>query len=271
MPVQSGSYPLLSGVVDYVVPFPAAFTSPPQIVIADVGNTSADATKYLLEAKVIGVTTSTFTVRLSAAPNTANYTLSWIAGGSSDILSVLQYTHRFFHEMAKQDTFADQDRLVAVAFINGIPRVRQALFQDLDTRWTRRRDVPTSPTVPDALAGDVAVDSDYVYVHDGAEWLRAPVVRDSDWAADYTLKPSRRGLASLTPGQVVQSITFDSPFTDGAAPVVRICQVQNFGAAAEKLLITALPVSTTLSGFTVVLNAEPDTSDYDIYYEVVQM
>ena len=77
--VVSGVSSLTNGQTTQVIAVSPSFVGVPQVITVVVQNTSADATKFAIAATVVAKSVNGFTVQLTGAPNTANYTLGWVA------------------------------------------------------------------------------------------------------------------------------------------------------------------------------------------------
>jgi len=269
MPVQTGAQSLTSGVTIAVVTFPTPYVSAPETVLAAVQNLSADVTKLQIDVLVTEITNVGFTVALSVAPDSVNYELSWWAGGPGELTVLLNYVHQRIDRQPRKSVMAANDRLIGVDMAGGIPRTVLMRMSDLDVRWVNRQTNPPSAANSPGTPGDIAGDSSYLYFRLASGWVRVPLINDAVWATSYAAKPTRKGVVNLNNTDVIQTVSFDVPFSGGAAPSIT-CQVQNLSVASEKLLISAMPVESSLATFKIALSAVPDTSDYQLIYEAVQ-
>jgi hypothetical protein len=80
MAFQTGVTTLESGQTTCGVSFPQAFTSSDLRIFLEVYDSAGSADPTLINAQVTSRTTSGFTAKLSAAPPTSSYRLSWLAG-----------------------------------------------------------------------------------------------------------------------------------------------------------------------------------------------
>ena len=268
MSLQTGSSQLTNGVAELTVTYPAAFTTVPTVVVGMVNNTT-DASTLILTAVLDTSTTTGFTVKFDAAPNSSNYYFDWIAGSMELVASTIQTIGRKLTEVpVKSGEPLDSDRFIMIGAYP-LPSTFTLNWASVKGLFAKLVDAPASRTQA-AAYGSVALDSNYFYFRDTNYWVRVPREPVGAWTDAFLLKAARSGYASLSSGLQLHSISFATPFDSGNPPVIESLVVQNLSADAAKSVLTGMPVATTLSGFTLALNAATDSSSYKVAYRAVQ-
>lgn len=268
MSLQTGSTQLTNGVAEVTVTYPAAFTSTPTVVIGMVSNT-VDASVLLLTSVLDASSPTGFTMKFDAAPNSSNYYLDWIAGSMELVASTLTTIGRKLTEVPiKSGEPLDSDRLIMIGAYP-LPSTFTVNWSSIKGLSAKLVDAPTSRTQP-AAYGSVALDANYFYFRDTSYWVRIPREPDGAWTDAFLLKPTRSGYAALTSGAQLQTVAFDTAFASGDPPVIESLVVQNLSADGAKSVLLGMPVATTLSGFTMALNAATDSANYKVTYRAVQ-
>jgi hypothetical protein len=164
-----GSQSLVSGVQAVDVVFTdSPFTAAPQVVAAWVQNTSADANIQFIIAPVIAVSASGFTVQLSAAPPTNNYTLVWFAGDTNIIFTVLS-SGRKGSELPVCSNPAGGGYFIFISNA-GQPTTTLLPWSTLAGKFANYVPTPPGSSTAAGVAGQWSVDSNFIYTHDGVLW-----------------------------------------------------------------------------------------------------
>lgn len=264
--ILSGYIPLsnaqstVTGVV-----FDKAFASLPVVLVPSVVNT-VDVSPLPITAQISAISATQFSLRLSAATNSANYGVHWIA---NDGLGAGNTYGQFFQQLAEQGALPPDLASIPLALpgMNGTVRMPVSLLRQLFAEKTVGITGPGD--AGNALSVAWSADEKYLLVRNGTRWMRLAAIDDLDWTADYTIPPRRTGVVDLTDGSIEKSVLFSPAFAGGDAPIVR-CQVFNHGPDALKAITYAMPTASSLSGFTVQFQGAVTGGDYKLWYEAVQ-
>ncbi len=253
---------LTQDVVDVDVVFESELPSVPELVIAVVENLSADDPKYLLEAFVVAKSTTGFSIRLSAAPNTGNYSLAWVAGSSAVIFQTLAAFGVKISALSIHATALLDSDYFPFVHTNPIPvtkrltwAVLRALFPNL------KSGAPASPAAPGSY-GDVAVSGVWFYAHNGTLWGRSRLFQTA-WDVSAGDDPAQEGVTALVNGQKYIDIPFPVAFS--ARPYLKF-SFRNL-VDANTLMLTGLQISGNTTTARVQLNTAPDSGNYEIVWE----
>lgn len=258
MSYQSGNFPLTSAVVTYTVPFGAAFTVIPTIVIAVVSNVSGDGTKLSINAPIVGKTTTGFTIKLDVAPNTGNYVLEWIAGDASTFFQAVSVLGRRTSELRRRLTYpSDNSYLAFVNTADGLPVTETLAFSAFRSVFVRRVSAPSGPASPGEI-GDYAIDTTYVYLHNGVLWGRIGL-QTQLWSTSSTWSHRRSGQFALPQGNQAPVVPFGASFA--TVPKITSLVLGNTVPGAN-LFLAANVAAVTLTNVTLVLNAPPNNVNY---------
>jgi len=122
----------------------------------------------------------------------------------------------------------------------------------------------TEPGVPSAsgTANQFGVFNDYLYIRGADKFYRVGVSGVNWGAADVATKRLSATVA-LDISVQTKSITYASAFT--AEPRVTF-SIKNTSGDGDKLVLHGFQSAGSTSGFTVTLNAAPDSANYYITY-----
>lgn len=267
MSFQSGTYALSNGVVDYTIPFPLTFTSPPGAIIPAVFNI-IDGSSLLLVATVTDKSETEFSVRLDGTPDSNNYVLGWMAGESALLYAAVITIGKKVTDITRASTKPVDADLIPFVSMSPLPASKAMTWEILRSAFVNYlADIPASANSA-GITGQFAANEDFIFFRLTTGWVQIPCLAGS-WLTANPNRPEREGVAALTAGEIIQNITFDTPFDSGDDPVVSV-QIYNV-AAGDKLVLSAMPIASSLSGFSVAMTAEPDTADYKIYYKARQL
>lgn len=162
-----GSQSLVSGENHATVIFARAFATTPQAIFAWVENLHDDPVLEI-DAQVVDKTAEGFSVALDTAPDSSYYTLQWFAGDASVLYQALSPGRATSEHPLFAGTLADND-FVLITVVSPTLRTVRVRMSTLKALFPNRVAVPTSPTSPGA-AGQIAIDGDTLYSHDGVLW-----------------------------------------------------------------------------------------------------
>ena len=268
MAYQGGTTNLSSGVQDYTVTFPTAFTATPGVILPVVQNTSADAVKLLITAQVVASSATQFSVRISGAPNSNNYVLAWVAGDIATIFAAVSILGVRMSQLPVQSSAPGDNDYFPIVSTASLPVSKRLTFGVLATLFVNY--VPTPPASPAAAGsiGDYATDTDYVYFHTGVQWGRIGLQLGS-WDTGSAPIVQQEGTVTLVSGNAAPSFTFPVSFS-GTTPAITGLIFGNT-AGGTNLMLAGQVASVSLSGFSLALNAEPDNSTYTLYWQARQI
>lgn len=267
MSFQSGTHNLTNGVQDYTVTFPAAFSTTPGVIIPVVFNTT-DSSVLMINAQVTAKSASQFSVHLDAVPDSNNYVLGWMAGTAAVIYAALLMIGKKVTDIAVTATLPVDADLFPFVAMSPLPTSKVVTWEMIRSAFVNYLADPPAAADSEGITGQFAADENFLYFRLETTWIQVPVLA-GDWLTENPLKPEREGVVSLTSGQATKVVTFGTPFASGNAPIVEV-QVFNV-ESGDKLVLYAMPIASSLSGFTVALNAAPDSSDYKMHYRARQL
>ena len=256
---QQGVESIGNGAATLAVVYPAAFSSTPDVVIAVVQNT-VTPNPTAITAEVTASSTTGFTVKFSSAPGDANYELAWVAGSATlmfDVVAQLGFRTSQLTEQVTNPLRADYFPMVHTSPVLRTVLIKWGTVYDM---FGERVDVPTSPNDSGEL-GQWAVDSKWYYTHDGTLWGRSPRQTEAwDWTDQQTTAVwGQEGQEMITEGVQTVTVAFSQAF--GSTPLVTF-DIQNVAVGGDKLLLTGILTAVSTTGFTVTLNALPDSANY---------
>jgi hypothetical protein len=264
MAYLEGTLGLTSGTQDYTIPFAPAFVATPDVVIAVVENTSADAVKFLITAHVVDKSATDFTVRLDSAPNSNNYVLAWVAGSASVIFQALVAGGRRISEIPLlTDDLLDGDYF-PVVHTSPVPTTKRVLWSTIRSLFARRRSIPPPSPATSGSVFDISVDANYFYIRNGSTWGRVPL-ETSNWSNGSVFIPRQEGVQQLTSGNKIVTVTYPVAFSGSGTPRA-LWSIRNT-ASENKLILTGLLTAESLSAFELTLQSAPDSSNYYLYWE----
>lgn len=268
MAYQEGTESLATGVQDYTITFPTAFTATPGVILPVVQNTSADATKYLLTTTVVDSSATDFTVRISGAPNTDNYELAWVAGDITTIFQAVSVLGIRMSQLAVQSAAPGDSDYFPMVSTASLPVTKRLTFSILYSLFVNY--VATPPASPAAAGsiGDYSVDETAVYFHTGVQWGRIGLQLGS-WDVDPTPIVQQEGVHTLASGNAAPTITFPDTFVS-VVPTITSLVITNT-VDATSLMLTAQVTAVGLSSFTIALVAAPDSANYKLYWQARQI
>jgi hypothetical protein len=171
-----GSQALVSGEDNAIVLFARAFSATPQAIFAWVENLHDDPVLEI-DAQVADKTADGFSVALNMIPDSSNYTLQWFAGDASALYQALSPGRATSEHPLFLGDLADNDFVLITLLAPALRTVRvrvsslKALFPNLAA-------APASTASP-GVAGQIAIDANYIYSHDGTLWGRS--ARNTTW------------------------------------------------------------------------------------------
>jgi hypothetical protein len=263
--ILSDYIPLSNGQSTVVgVTFSRPFSEVPVVVPAVIN--TVDGSPLAITAQISTLSTTSFSLRLSAATNSANYGIHWIA---SDGTGAGQVYGQFFQQLPAQAALPSDLASLPLALPDafGTTRMPISLLRQLFPNKTGGVTGPGDPGSTLALA--LSADEQYLLVRTSTKWVRLAAVGDIDWTSDYAVRPKRVGVVPLDDGALSKAVTFSPAFAGGAPPLVR-CQVLNYGNDSLKAITYAMPTAASLSGFTVQFQGPVVGDDYQLWYEAEQ-
>lgn len=267
MAFDDGRYDLVSGQTSYTIAFGSAFGAAPDVVVAQVEN-STDDPFLVIATTITARTTTTFNVELSVAPDSNNYDIVWFAGSAEIIFEVVNQYQQRLSKLPKAKAIPKAQDLVPFVQMAPIPKTMMLPWGLLEENFTRlRKSPPTSPSDP-GDPGEWSLDGNYVFFHNGVSWGRFPVQYVSSWAEDFTFNESRKSEVTL-PQAATFSVVFASAFPSGNIPTVKALYVKNTTGGDTLYLGTQL-TALSIEGFTIDLTGIPDSDDYILVYEFEQ-
>lgn len=268
---QDGFIALNSSNQDYNVTFDVAFDAPPDVVVCQVNNVSADGTKLQINATVTSVSTTGFSVHLDALPNTNNYTMAWFATYGSVAFEVISQSVVRVTKLPGDNTRPAAADLVPIVRMSPIPystTIQWEHFAGLFMQY--QATPPTAPTDPGEV-GWFSIDANYLYLYVSTAWTRVPLQSTSSWATALTINEKRSASVALDDATQEHTITFASAFPSGNLPTPRTIVVANSVDSPVTMVAPTLITEITLSGFTVLLAAETDSANFVLHYEFEQL
>lgn len=265
MAFQYGSLSLSDGETSYAdIPFPAAFAATPPVIIAIVENTSADVTKLLITATVVDKDNEKFTIELSGAPNSDNYTLVWLAGSNDLFFAAITQGRKITSIPTRSVPLSDDDKIPWVR-MSPVPLLEMMTWQTVRQNFPNlAASAPAAPTDP-GVANQIFLQDGRIFMHNGTRWVYTGVVDSSTWGGANVFTDFREDIIALTSGEQVQDITFLEAFETGTQLMIT-CQIYNV-EAEDKLVLHGIVTSWDHTGFQLTLNAPPDSANYMVYYQ----
>jgi len=270
--IAIGSIPLTSGQQVYNdIPFDVTFPTIPSV--APVVMNSQDLNPFAITAHLTGITTTTFSVELTVAPDTEEYQLVWMAatnassvGQAGQIMGQL-FTDQPFLSRLPLDT----DRIPIVSLESGA-ETRQLTWAQLRTLFPA---IVAGVEGPGDGGSQLSVSwSDggrYLLVRYADSWRRFPAILDHNWAADYQIGPIRRGMVELQEGDLHVTVAFDPPFGGGPDPVIESCTIDATDPTdLVKHLMWCMPVAISLTSVTFRLSGHVPEGQYRLHYRATQ-
>lgn len=270
MAYQTGVIALNTGTKSYSITFPAAFSSPPEIIIPKVQNIAGIAPTVLsINADVVNPPTTTgFEVLLSHLPDSADYTLVWIAGGINDVFEAITQGQKVSGFPALTDELDDLDKFIVLRWG---PYIRTQLLDwaALRAYFAERVAIPASPNVAGA-SGQIAVPSGvspWLYLHNGTRWTRVPVDDSAAWGGESVLTQFREGVKDMSSGTQVHTVTFSTAFdaldvVDGTELSIK-CTLRNLTDNPLSML-HGIVTAQSRTGFTFFTNAPTDSANFKL-------
>lgn len=263
MILQQSIQTLSNAVTTASVIFPMPFLTVPELVVPAIQNT-IDGSPLFITAVVTAKSLDGFTVKLSAATNSANYSLSWVAGVSGEMAQISEAVGIRISEVDQfSGTPPDSSYF---PFVNPLPTPTTQVIRWVDLASNFGQFVTTPPAAPTSpgILGNWSVDTNFFYSHDGVKWGRTLRV-GSNWDIAQPAEFFQTGSAALTQDVRTVSVTFAEPFD--TAPFISF----NFEntAVGTKQMITGIVTTVSASGFTVTLNTTPDTAAYLMKWRAV--
>jgi hypothetical protein len=256
MAFQQGASNIANAASATSVVYPAAFLSTPDVVIAVVQNT-VDGGPLSISAEVTASSNTGFTVQLSAATDSANYDLVWVAGDAQIIFEILSQLGFRVSELGLQTSLPLDDDYFPMVHTSPLPATKRIKWSVIKTAFTQFVSSAPSASSDSGTVGQWAVDADFIYTHDGTAWGRTPRAT-TGWGFTHVPTWSAQGQQALTQDVDDVSVVFDEAF--GAAPEV-IFSFQNT-AGGNLQILQGLITAVSTTGFTVSLNTTPDTTAY---------
>ena len=272
MAYQHGAIDLNMTDLIYTITFTTPFSSPPEIIIPVVQNTSGDPSVMDIRATVINTPTgSSCQVILSSIPDTNNYDLVWIAGSLTAVFEAISQGQKISEAPPVDGALADADKLVVLRYG---PYIRTQLIDwgDMRTYFPNAASIPAAPTTA-GEAGQVALPSGgspWLFAHNGTQWVRIPVDASSAWTGQNVLTKFREGVTALSNGQQAHAISFSPAFDIGDVPngtyLAIKCQIENVADNPVSLL-HGMVTAKSRTGFTFTTNAPTDSANFKLVWD----
>lgn len=266
MAFQSGLTAIPNGVSTLTVTFVEPFSTTPEVVIPVVQNT--DGMTQIMVASVKAVSTTAFSVELSALTDSADYSLAWFAGDPATIFEVMSQGLRITDLPDISSTPDDTDRIPLLRWSSPI-RTNLISWQAIRQHFPNIKSIPGSAHAAGA-AGDIALPtalSAFVFFHNGVRWGRIPVDQDPSWSSQSVLTSFREGLVSLTSAATVHSVAFNPELANTVPDVDVLVQVQILNVTDNPVsVLHGIVTARSYQGFTFVTNAPVPSANYKLSY-----
>jgi len=268
MALQSGLIALNSGVTSGG---PISFTTPFGVVPAVavwVENTSSDTNKLLINAYVSAANTTIneFSFVLDTPTDTDKYKLGYLAADINTVLTAVSLLGKRVTSMPLFTGTPSANDLVPFVSMWPMPQSQALSFGKMQELFpSALANIPTTPSA-NGTANQFGVfndgSNDYFYIRGADKFYRVGVSGVNWGAADVATKRLSATVA-LDISVQTKSITYASAFT--AEPRVTF-SIKNTSGDGDKLVLHGFQSAGSTSGFTVTLNAAPDSANYYITY-----
>ena len=255
---------LAANTQDGSIVFSSPFGAAPDVVIAVVENTSADAVKLLITVEVVAKDANGFTYRLSGAPNTTNYKLAWVAGSAAVLFQFTAVGRKLSSLNSLESGILDDDYLPVVHLFPVATSMRlrfavlKALFPNLVV------EPPTDPTDPGQF-GQMALGDNFFYLHNGVLWGRN-TLQTSRWdlqSAPAAI-PAQCYVTPLVQGQAYIIVPFGTPYA--TTPLINF-SFRNLVDGAGSVALSGVQTVGSTTGFRVDLNTAPPSGNYQMVWQ----
>lgn len=261
MSYQQGTANIGNGVTTTVVTFPVEMAATPAAILVSIENTTDASPLQHLDPTVKAKSTTGFTVEYSASTSTANYKLVWWAGSTMPVYQgVVSETVKISALPAYASAPHPSGYIPYVSMV-GTPTTERVTWAVLYGLFGRLTSVPTNVNTP-GVAGNWAVDSEFLYSHDGTLWGRTPRVT-SNWDIDTLVELVQEGTEDLTAGEQTLSVVFETAYSD--VPHVTV-GFENTSVDNPKQVLIGIVSARSTTGFSVLLNTTPDTVNYKMHW-----
>lgn len=256
MAFQQGIEDLGNGVSTFSKVFPTQLAGTPDLVMVSVENV-VDGSPLYIHAIVTAKSSTGFTVKLSAATNSANYKLTWFAGQSSTIAT----TGIKVSDTVLQSGVPEGGDYIPFVSESGVPMLKRVTWDTLITAFgVFVSTPPTAPSTTGAL-GYWSVDDAYFYSHDGVKWGRSNRVTES-WELGAPVEFVQEGSVDLTQASTSVTVEFEDPF--GLPPFVNF-EFENVYPETKSVL-SGIITHRSKTNFTVKFNTPPNSSHYTMHW-----
>ena len=274
MAFQQGTISSLpQGAQDVSVAFLTPFVAAPALVIPVVRNSSDDALKLMIQALVVTKSYEGFSVHLSAAPNTGNYSLDYVAGDPDTMFQLVTAAGVKITQLPVLDSLPADADLIPVTTMSPLPVTRSLPWGLLAAHFLRvASGAPGSPAAA-GIANQIFVDDNYDYTHNGLGWGRSKR-QTANWNFPDASASTQRGSTALVQDWTSVTVTFAAGSEMTYEPMVLAALENNSDDPIA--MITGLVTAKTkngaglYNGFVYTFTSPIPTEHYKLVWEAVE-